>query len=276
MMKSSEEQTDFRAFLKGELTRRCSSNPRYSLRAFAGYLDLDPSFLSKLLSGKRAITAPLVESITSKFTLSPEQVEKFKLGLLPHRSKDPIPISYQNLTLDHFKIISQWEHFAILELTTVKGFNPSVEWIAHALGISFNQTFDAVNRLFQNDFLKADETGKWINSSGNNTTIHHALTTKALKELQTQLLSKAVDALQDTPLSLRDQSALTLALNSKQLPRAKELLRKFRREFDEILQQDQDHRDSVYQLTISFFPLTPNLLGIKAHKNQDKRRRIRR
>jgi uncharacterized protein (TIGR02147 family) len=274
-MDSLVEQDDFRAFLQSELTRRCKANPRYSLRAFAGYLELDPSFLSKLLSGKRAVTAPVVDSITSKFTLSSEQVEKFKQGLLPHRSKESTPISYQNLTLDHFKIISQWEHFAILELTTVKGFKPSVEWIAHSLGISFNEAFDAVNRLFQNGFLKTDETGAWLNSSGNNTTIHHALTTKALKELQTQLLSKAVEALQNTPLSLRDQSALTLALNSKQLPRAKELLRKFRREFDEILQQDQDHRDSVYQLTVSFFPLTPNLLGVEPPKNQLKNRRIR-
>ena len=47
---------NFQTCLRNELERRCKANPAYSLRAFAKFLGVDPSFLSKVLSGKREVT----------------------------------------------------------------------------------------------------------------------------------------------------------------------------------------------------------------------------
>ena len=48
---------------------------------------------------------------------------------------------------------------------------------------------------------------------------------------------------------------MTLAVASQDLPKAKELIRKFRREFLRLLQENKEF-DSVYQLSVGFFPLT--------------------
>ena len=52
-----EEQQPFHIrFLREELQRRKERNPAYSLRAFARTLSMDPSDLSKFLSGRKQLT----------------------------------------------------------------------------------------------------------------------------------------------------------------------------------------------------------------------------
>ncbi|MBC7742257.1 MAG: hypothetical protein H7061_08670, partial [Bdellovibrionaceae bacterium] len=46
---------DLSALLKSELNLRISVNQRYSLRAFARSLKLDPSTLSKIINGQRKL-----------------------------------------------------------------------------------------------------------------------------------------------------------------------------------------------------------------------------
>jgi hypothetical protein len=56
-------------------------------------------------------------------------------------------------------------------------------------------------------------------------------------------------------MELRDQSSMTLAMNTKQLNVAKKRIKNFRRNLCTFLQKTKD-RDAVYQLGISFYPVT--------------------
>ena len=46
---------DYRNTLRQELVNRCDRNPRYSLRAFARDLSLDPARLSDILNAKKGV-----------------------------------------------------------------------------------------------------------------------------------------------------------------------------------------------------------------------------
>ncbi len=252
---------DMRAYLQQELVRRCKLNPSYSLRAFARLLEIESSALSKILAGKRTITPKMFEKMADRLRLNPEQT----LTLAPKRprrgdarkrddQRAQIP-DYQQLALDTFQIISDWYHYAILELIAVEDFQADARWIAKVLGITPSEVNIAIERLQRTGFLTIDETGRWIDTAGAVTTVGNEFTAAAFQKLQKQILEKGIQALEETPLEKRDQSAVTLSINSALIPEAKQRIKKFRRELSAFLKTEGPH-DHVYHLGISLYPVT--------------------
>ncbi len=254
--------SDFRLYLQTELLRRCKTNPKYSLRAFARALALEPAFLSKLLHGKRGITINVMRNIASRLALAPSEVKKFEDAILLKKSskrQTRLPASpetqFQQLALDHFQMIADWYHYAILELVSVEGFESSPRYIARMLGISVNEANAAIERLLRLEYLELAADGSWTNHSGNNTTLGNDFTATAFRKLQKQVLEMALVALEEVPIEQRDQTSMTMAIDSAQLPEAKKMIKEFRRSFCDVLQKST-HRDSVYHLGVSLYPVT--------------------
>ena len=184
----SQPQNDFRRYLQDELIRRTKANPKYSLRAFARTLGIQPNFLSKLLLGQRSITVNTVQRLGLKLGLGPKEIERFSQKIPPRTNGrkefqkailTPAP-DYQALMFDHYQVISDWHHFAMLELASVDNFNSSPKWIARVLGISVTEVNAAIERLKRLDFLEIGDDGKWnILDTGNTTTIGTEVTASA-------------------------------------------------------------------------------------------------
>ena len=65
----ANELNSFRLYRQSELARRCSKNPNYSVRAFAKSLSIEHSSLAKILSGKRLLTAPMIQRLAKNLEL---------------------------------------------------------------------------------------------------------------------------------------------------------------------------------------------------------------
>lgn len=76
-MQDVNKNSDFRQFLEDELARRSQNYPRYSLRAFARHLEVDSSFLSKILNGKRTVTMRTIRMFGERLDLPGEQLQVF-------------------------------------------------------------------------------------------------------------------------------------------------------------------------------------------------------
>jgi len=87
------------------------------------------------------------------------------------------------------------------------------------------------------------------------TTVANDYTHAAFRRLQRQVLEKALDALEEIPYKKRDQTSLTMAIDSKKVPQAREKIKKFRRSLCEFLRGTNSF-DEVYQMSISLYPLT--------------------
>lgn len=94
-----------------------------------------------------------------------------------------------------------------------------------------------------------------IDISGDITTVGHEFTNVALKNMQRQVLQKALAALDEVEFEKRDQSSITMAVDSSKIPQARAMTKKFRRELSSFLESGGS-RDAVYQLSLSLFPLT--------------------
>lgn len=244
-MLDRDVQEEFRDRLRGELVARCKRNPRYSLRAYAASLSVQPSFLSKLLQGKRSITKRTIERFAEPLGLAPAERESLA---------QTMPI-LAPLSQETFQVISDWYHFAILELFTTTGFEATPAFVSRKLGISRVVAADALIRLERLGILGRDKKSKLILNQGENTTTSLGSSSPALRRLQRHMLEMAIEALEEIPVERRDQSTMTMAVDARLLPVAKQRIKEFRRSLCQFLQKNR-RTDSVYHLTISLYPVT--------------------
>lgn len=239
-----------RIVLQEELVNRIAKNPRYSLRAFAKMLKIQPPTLSHILKGKRKLPKSECDKIIGALGLNPSDV-------ISHTNDDvSVNAKYRQFSEDTFNVMSQWYHFAILELVRLPTFKPETKWIASALGIATAEVSAAVERLIRLEMLEVVKD-KWAVLSPDNSTVDGTYTRAALKKLQKQFLAKAIEALDETSLDFRDQSGMTVAVNTKDIPMIKHKIKNFRRSLTKCIETNKKP-DEVYQLSISFFPLTKN------------------
>lgn len=255
---------EFRTFLGDELASRCARNPNYSLRSFAKSLDISPSALSAILKGKRPLTHKMKMKLGLKIGLELKEIEN--LISSPHGNRSRVDASdspqYQQITIDTFSIISQPHHYALLELIKTHDFIWDEQWIAERLDISVFEVRFAIERLERVGLLARDEQDVLFDTTnGFSSDLKDGLTSQAQRRFQQKAHEKAISAIENIPIEYRDNTSVTMAFNIEDLPKAKKLIKDFRRNFNEKL-ESKDHLDQVYQITISFIPLS-NLSGVK-------------
>ncbi len=261
----AESQSDFRLYLQAEFAKRCTRNPRYTLSAFARTLGVDKSTLAKILRGQRQIRAKAIRRLGLKLGLNPEKLTQFEeasprknaRGEIRNR-QDEVDKNFARLSLDTFQVISDWYHYAILELMRLPHFTPEFAWIARVLGISPLEVELAVDRLQRLEMIEIHSDGTWKDSTGgHSTTLGNPFTAAAFRNMQNQLLEKAIVALEVVPFDRRSQTSMTMAIDPKRMPEAKKLIDEFRRKMNEFLSPESEKNlEEVYALTISLFPLS--------------------
>jgi len=233
---------EFRTHLQNQLTNRTRSNSRYSLRAFAKTLELDPSSVSQILSGKRKASPQMMERICEKVGWPPSYYPQ------PTNNAD-----YFLLTQDAFAAISDWYHYAILDLTLTNGFKSDPGWIARRLGISRSEAQIAMERLKRLGMLVGE--GKLL-KKGKSHYANYSLgqTSEAHREYQRQIIRKALEAVDTCDPKDKDITCITIAANPRKLEAAREKIKKFRREICGFLEDGTG--ESVHVMAIQLFPLT--------------------
>ncbi len=241
----------FRVKLQNELVTRIKKNSKFSLRSFAKQLNLEASSLSKILSGKRKLTDKMCIRLGKLLSLS----EKETLDLMNMESQSKSAKKDKLLNDDAFKCISDWHHFAILELTRVKNFKSNMRWIAKVLNISHGEAQEAVERLKRLNYLAVDKNGKFSDALGLAYNEGNEYSTIAFRKLQKQILSKASEALDNIDYSQRVQSSMTFAIKKDKLPEAKRRILNLIDELNDFLGEGQN-LDEVYHLGVSLYPVS--------------------
>jgi uncharacterized protein (TIGR02147 family) len=261
---TAAERTTYRALLRRELEERSQRNPRYSLRSFARDLKIAPARLSDVLRGRYGLSRKSAEEIGKQLGWNEQEINLFcdlvdsehsRNKKLKEEARQRILLSknaYQQLTLDAFQVISDWYHYAILELTLVKGFQSDLKWIGKRLGISSNIVTSAIERLKRLDLIE-EKSGK-LCATDTFTASPSGIPSDALKKFHRQLLEKALAAIYLQTVEERDLSAMILAVAKKDVPEAKEAIKNFRRTFDSKFGKAKQ-KDEVYCLTTQFFSL---------------------
>lgn len=247
----------FKAYLQQEFVRRTKKNPSYSLRAFAQHLNMNHATLSSLLSGKRKITAATIQKIAAALDLGPTELAQFAKTNPNQNSKIE---NYFVIQQDAFTAMSEWYFDAILELSLIPNFCLQSDIISKSIGITNLQAKIALETLERLELLSQDAAGNYKLQHKNSINILDSdFTSAANRKYQKSILEKSFEALEKVDRKKRDHTSTTMAINNADLPKAKELIQKFRHDLNAYLQRAEAKPNEVYQLQVAFFPLSENL-----------------
>src|SRR5262249_10820626 len=99
--------------------------------------------------------------------LPASRVALFKAALRPADARRTAATGeVRRLTRDAAMVLSDWHHFAILELVRLKSFRADSRWIARVLDLSVDDVNTALQRLLRLELLEMATKGRWIDRSG--------------------------------------------------------------------------------------------------------------
>lgn len=248
---SNNKNLNFIDFLIQEFKHKQIKNNKYSLRSFARDLNINAGTLSLYLKRKRVPTLKIKNQILER--LKVPLVVKTKILEQKNNQEDEL---FNQLECDAMTLITHWYFDAICELTRINEFKSDSKYIAEKLGITIDETNEAINSLLKENILKKTTKNKLVEVAGNDSILGNNITTEAMTRLQTQILKKALDALQSVNKISREQKSMVMAINKKDIPKVKEEIKIFHRKICKYLQRPNRSHDAVYQLVTTFFPLT--------------------
>ncbi len=261
-------QKPFVQILKKELHARIDANNRYSLRAFARDAGLSVSQISQILNGKRGLSSKSASMIGKNLGLS--QLDRDILICSAEAShsrsvkaKEKSVESLKKLTKKYRQIYQSkksevaitdhWHYYALLELLEHKDYRDDFLWIGKKLGLSVLM----VKKIFSD----LENLG-WIHQvAGRFKAQHNQSETSTdepsvpLRNLHSSFLKRANQSLQLDRVSDREFLNMTLAFPKDKLSEAKGFIRCFQKEFAEKFYDENEVKDSVYQLSVQFFRL---------------------
>jgi len=260
------ERNCYRKILKDEYELRADQNPLYSLRAYARDLKLSPASLSEILKGKQGLSIDKAKKITQTLKLNKDESDYFcdlvesnharsnikreqaKIRLNKYKSTQ-----FTDLQIDMMKIITEWYHMAILELTYLKNFKGDIDWIAKTLRITNLEVQSAVERLIKLGLLEIKKN-KWKDVETNLATTD-GIPSKSIQRMQKQILDKAKQAIDEQSIEQRDVTSIIMAIDTKDIPEMKKRIKEFRRSICEYLNKSKN-KNAVYCLGAQFFKLS--------------------
>lgn len=237
----------FSNLLQQEYNNRKKRNPSYSLRAFSKLLGVDQSSLSKFFKGERAFSNETIKHVLEKLALDDSTKHYIEEDIKNRESEYLVPEE------EVIKMLSHWKYWAILEFLKIDNTGNS-QFIAERLGLTKEEVESSLEDLINQNFVQFNE-GIYKLLKPNNNWISNKRTSEARKDFQKMLLELSLNALNDVPIDYREHGSLTVAIDKNKLPEIKEKIRTFQKDLGKFVQR-RGELNEVYQLTISFFPLT--------------------
>jgi uncharacterized protein (TIGR02147 family) len=264
------EYSSYRVFLRDVLAERITRNPAYSLRSMAKGLGLSPASLSRIQKGQRNLSFQNAVRVSRKLQLKEKESEYFCYLVQLESSKSPdvqeellnrIRVlrrrrEVHRIPLDRFRLIADWYHIPILEMTDLKGFIMTPLSIASRLGISAIEAGAAVDRLVRLGLIERRSEGVYRKTRAS-FMIEAGSREDSLLRFHRKMLEKAMLATAEQPLDRRFIGTETCAIDRKDLPEAKKRIGKF---MDDLVAYFGPGRNKteIYHLGIQLFRVTGN------------------
>jgi uncharacterized protein (TIGR02147 family) len=263
----SQAATSYRDFLKTAIEARCARNRNYSLRAFAQAVGISPSHLSRVLNGLKELSPESASRIAAELDLSGSETEHFldlvslrtagahtKKLLLDRIQNRESAGAKKTLEMEAFRVIADWYHLALFELTKAKKFKSDPLWMAGKLGISVTEVKAALVRLEALEMIRVREDGRVEPLEGFDVQTSDDVASIAIKKHHEQMLQKTAEAVRAQSVLERELQGVNFAFDPRKTKEAKKMIREFAERFEEKFKPGGG--EDVYHLGVQFFRLT--------------------
>lgn len=266
------DYSDYRKFLQEFYELEKSLDPTFSYRIFAAAIDMDASLLVKILQGKRHVSTKNIEAFVQFFRFKEGKAEYFREMVAYGKAKNDEqvrkhfetlqkmrPSSCRELDEARYRYFQQWFYPMIRSALDVFDYRGPEH--AAALGdscipkISANQVENAVDALLQLGLVHRRKDGRIVPTDAHLKTKEHWLSA-SISDYQKSIAELAHRSIAETPKEERDISTLTMALDSSQIQRIRDIIAEARRSIVNVANSMPSQIcDSVYQLNFQLFPM---------------------
>lgn len=265
--------TDPVEYLNYEFELKKIKNSRFSLRGWSRQLGYEnPSLLAHILKRERRLTAGFVEKVSDNLKLNSKARRYFEVLVLLQNSKAPEekliysdlletlrPKSQketQSLNIEAFRVISEWHHAAVLEMTELKDFKNDPIYISRRLDgeVSPSNVIKAIERLLKLELLEKTKTGGLKRATENTFLFENRIPNDAVRHFHKQMIAKATQAIERQQINERYISGSTVTLHKRDYEKAVEILRQAHKEITNL--SCKKDGDELYQFNTQFFRLT--------------------
>ncbi len=271
--KSVYEYSDYRSILRDYYYARKHERPNWSYGVWARQLGIrSPSTLIMILNGQRNPGKRLIRTLSTHFRFDKREAAYFEDLVTLHKVREDVRLSvllmeklgrhhpagkFKLLDSDTFFAVSNWYYYAIRELVATKGFQEDFEWISRRLrfDVSPKQVKQAIETLLRLDLLRRSDDNALV-QSGETVDTDQSVNDEGLMRYHEQTLDNAKKSIRRYRNDReRYVTGFTIPIKMESVPKAHELIEKFRMDMVDLMNQDQE-KDAVYQLEIMFFSLT--------------------
>lgn len=265
--------TDVIDFLNFEFESKRLRNQRFSLRAWSRQLGYEnPSFVSHILKRQRKLKLDVAEKFANNLKLSLESKRYFELLVLLQNSKtvdekhlymelietlgQPQIKQSQNLSIEAFRVISDWYHTAILELIELRDFQSDPIWIAERLRgeVTPQQVTKAIERLCKLELVTETASGKLKRVKDNPVLLENYIPSEAIRHFHKQMIDKAKEAIEKQDIEDRDLRGSTIAIRKKDYKKIQQIIKEAHAKIVSLAADG--NADELYQFNTQLFSLT--------------------
>lgn len=251
--------------LEESFKERKRKNPRYSMRAFAAHLGMHPSALSRVLKGTQPISEKNGLRIVKTLGLSKEEQRLFLQSLARRAWRescaslgkkigaDDLKASPQVVSDEIYGKIASLACISIIQLTFTKDFQADPAQIAKRLGLSTKEVEGCIASLLEAGML-ARKDGRLVGANTRLTSIDPAATSRARKNLQKEIMLRALESIESDPIEKRGHYGTTMAIDPANLPLARKMIAEFVESLCDFLGNGE--LTEIYQLGVQLFPLS--------------------
>ncbi|MBC7740920.1 MAG: TIGR02147 family protein [Bdellovibrionaceae bacterium] len=261
---------DPRDYIVFEHNLRKVRRPAYSMRAFARDLAVSPSSLNDFLKARVGMSEERIENIALSLNWSAPRKEHFRdlvqakferdAGIRQSamiRVKSRIKESGHGLSLDVFKVISDWYHLVILEMCEMQD-HLSAQQINKDLKLASGTGQRAIDRLLKLKLLK--KTAQGYKPESGTSHAGDEGTSAAVKAFHAQVLNLATEALQNNEGEAYDSHSLFYSIDQADLPKMNAELRKSMLAILSRYAQTKN-ANCIQGLSLQIFPIWSKQIG---------------
>ena len=150
-----------------EFQLRRVANSRYSLRAFAAFLEAGHSSLSQIMKGAGRAPSSGIRKWARKLNMDREEMTAY---VAAEQAPDAMTVKtrehLRHWTAEAMSVVANPAHWQIPRLSRTEGFQPNCIWISEQIGISVDEVNIALSRLLRLGLLEPQRDGKWRERTG--------------------------------------------------------------------------------------------------------------
>lgn len=250
-MRATEITGDpFIAFLRNKFEATKAVNPRFSLRAFAAKIEIDPSSLSKVFSGKKSLSEETRANCLKKAGATKKEID----FIMKKGTNEPL--SHTVIPDDVFSMLGNWRYFAVLEFLRISNEDTTLfKLLKKKLDLDKDEAQTILSTLERIGFIEYKAGVYELLKPNNSWSTAGGDTSLLRRKMQKDILERSIVALENVPMEDREHGSLLVAIDKKRLPEFKEALRRTRLELSDFFQSTTDYNE-IYQFQMSFYPVT--------------------